>query len=149
MISDSKEPMGRFTLDDGSPAVGWTVASLRRRSLAWALDLGLLVGTLGVGWAIWTWRSWEHATTPGKAALGLTVFAIDTRCPATRARMALRTLVYRALAKVIGVVTLGLGWLYALTAATGPARRTLYDDWAQTIVLARPSMAGCEIHQGE
>lgn len=135
----SRLPLTPFRLADGSALTGWTLASRRRRVAAWALDLALFLATLGVGWAIWTWRLWARGTTPGKDRLGLVVFATDTRRPATRARMALRSLVYRTLAKVIGVVTLGLGWLYILLSASGSTRRTLYDDWAQTIVLTRPS----------
>lgn len=128
-----------FRLADGSPLTGWTLATRRRRAAAWALDLALILATLGIGWAIFAWRLWTHGTTPGKVRLGLVVFATDTRRPATRARMALRSLVYRSLAKLIGLCTAGIGWLYVLAGASGTTRRTLYDDWSQTIVLARPT----------
>ncbi|MGH3915231.1 MAG: RDD family protein [Pseudonocardiaceae bacterium] len=129
----------KFRLADGSPLNGWTLATRRRRAAAWALDLVLILVTLGIGWAISAWRLWAHGTTPGKARLGLVVFATDTRLPATQARMALRGLVYRSLANLIGLATAGIGWIYVLAGANGTTRRTLYDDWSQTIVLAGPA----------
>lgn len=105
------------------------------RLAAGLLDLALIVCTLGVGWAIWTWRRWADATTPGKGMLGLTVVDLTTRRPATRRRMAQRTLVYQALALVLGAVTFGLGWLYCVAALAGPNRRTIYDEWAQVVVV--------------
>lgn len=136
--SPTSPPWAEFRLADGSPLTGWTLATRRRRAAAWALDLVLILATLGIGWAISTWRLWAHGTTPGKARLGLVVFAIDTRRPATQARMALRGLVYRSLANLIGLATAGIGWIYVLAGAGGATRRTLYDDWSQTIVLAGP-----------
>jgi hypothetical protein len=44
-------------------------------------------------------------------------------------------------AAAIGVATLGLGWLYCVAGAWGGARRTLYDEWPRTVVLAGPDRA--------
>lgn len=120
-----------------------STAGRRRRTcagvVAWALDLALIVATLGVGWLLWAWRTWPHGTTPGKRALGLTVFGTDTCRPADRRRMALRALVHRGWARLFGIATFGLGYAYVLGGAAGQSRRTLCDDWAQTVVLARPA----------
>ncbi len=87
----------------------------------------------------WNWHTAARAATPGQAALGLMVFATDTRRPATRPRMLLRGVVYHGTAVLIGVATLGIGWLYAVAGALGANRRTLYDEWAQVVVLAPPN----------
>lgn len=127
-----------FRLADGAPATGWEPAGPSRRLAAWLLDVALFVVTLGVGWLGWTWTMSARATTPGKAALGLMVFATDTRQPATRSRMALRGVVYQGAAMLIGIATLGIGWIYMISSVTGRNRRTLYDEWSQAVVLARP-----------
>jgi uncharacterized RDD family membrane protein YckC len=110
-----------------------------RRVAAGLLDLALFVVTLGVGWAVWSWRRWADATTPGQGLLGLGVVDLGTRRPATRRRMAERTLVYQGLALLLGVVTLGLGWLYCVAPLVGPNRRTIYDEWARVLVVDRRS----------
>lgn len=130
--------LARFRDAGGAPLDGWTPAPRARRAAAWALDLGLVVATLGLG-LVWTLRAWRDGTTPGKRALGLTVFATDTGRPADRRRMAVRALVHRMWARAFGLATFGLGYAYVLGGAAGQSRRTLYDDWAQTVVLARPS----------
>jgi hypothetical protein len=99
------------------------------------------VVTLGVGWSMWVWRDWARGTTPGKSLLGLTVFGTDTRRPATRNRMALRALVYQVVVLLLGVATLGLGWLYGVGAALGANRRTVYDEWSHAVLLERPRKA--------
>lgn len=128
-----------FRLSDGSPADGWAPAGLPHRFAAWILDVALFVVTFGVGWSILTWKSWAQGSTPGKALLGLTVFASDTGRPATRARMAVRALVYQGVALLIGITTFGFGWLYCVGSVLGAKRRTVYDEWAQVVLLRRPA----------
>ncbi len=132
----------RYRLADGAPAVGWSPARRRGRFAAWLLDVALFVVTLGVGWSVWAWRGWARGTTPGKAMLGLTVFGTDTRRPADRTRMAMRALVYQSLALLVGVATLGLGWLYCVGGMLGATKRTLYDEWSRVIVLERDRAGG-------
>jgi len=131
-----------YRLADGAPAAGWEPAARWRRLGAWLLDVALFVVTLGIGWAVWAWHSWAWGTTPGKSLLGLTVFGTDTRRPATRARMALRALVYQSVVMLIGVATLGLGWLYCVAAALGTGRRTVCDEWSHAVLLQRPRKLG-------
>jgi len=127
-----------YRLADGTPAAGWKPAARWRRFSAWLLDIGLFVVTLGIGWTVWTWRSWAQGSTPGKSLLGLTVFGTDTRRPAGRGRMVQRALVYQSVVLLLGVATLGLGWLYCVAAALGASRRTVYDEWSHAVVLQRP-----------
>lgn len=129
----------RYVLGDGTPATGWTRAPRGRRAAGWALDVALFAVTLGVGWTVWSCRLADRATTPGKALLGLTVFATDTRRPATRQRMLLRGLVFAPLAVAIGAATLGLGWLYLVAGLAGRNGRPIYDEWARVVVLHRPT----------
>lgn len=134
-------PLDRFRDAAGDPLVGWRPAPHGRRTAAWAIDVALILGTAGVGYLLWAFRLWEAGTTPGKRALGLTVFATDTRRPADRNRMVLRAFVHRMWGRAMGISTLGLGFFYVWGAAAGRTRRTLYDDWAQTVVLAGPRPA--------
>jgi hypothetical protein len=112
-----------------------------RRVSAWVLDLALFAVTLGIGWSLWVWRDWARRTTPGKSLLGLTVFDTDTRRPAPAIGWRWRALVYQVVVVLLGVVTLGLGWLYCVGAALGANRRTVYDEWSHAVVLERPRQA--------
>jgi len=47
-------------------------------------------------------------------------------------------LVYQAVVVLLGVATLGLGWLYCVGAALGASRRTVYDEWSHAVLLQRP-----------
>ena len=44
----------------------------------------------------------------------MVVFTADTRRPAPRRRMLLSGLAYQATAVLIGIATLGIGWLYVV-----------------------------------
>lgn len=130
-------PLARYQDGTGRPLAGWVPASRGRRAVAWAIDLVLYVATLGIGFAVTVAKLWPQGTTPGKRLLGLQVFGTDTQRPADRGRMVRRSLVHRTAARVIGICTLGVGYAYILGAAAGSTRRTLYDDWSQTVVLGR------------
>lgn len=117
--------------------VDWPPAGRRRRLGAWLLDVVLFAGTLGFGWLAWTWHCWASGETPGKRLLGVCVVDSWTNRPADRSRMALRALAYQGLAVLLGLATFGLGWLYCIGAVLGAGRRTLYDEWSHTVVLAR------------
>jgi RDD family protein len=147
----ANEPAGRrrsagaprvYRWSDGSPAYGWSPAGRVRRLAAWCVDLLVFAASLGVGWTIWAWRTWPSGTTPGKRALGLAVFDTGSARPASRRQMVLRTLVYQALALLVGVFTLGVGWLYCLGGVFGAQRRTVYDEWSNSIVLSAPRRSG-------
>lgn len=117
------------------PPAGWRPAARGRRALAWVVDIALGVATLGVGWLLLALWLWGRGTTPGKRLLGLTVFAVDTRLPATRRRMAERTLLHQALAHLCCLATFGIAYLYVLAPVVVGSGRALYDDWARTAVL--------------
>jgi hypothetical protein len=71
----------------------------------------------------------------------VTVFDTDTHRPATRSRMAQRALVYQSVAALIGLATLGVGWLYCVGSVLGADRRTVYDEWSRAVLLQRPRPA--------
>lgn len=131
--------LGQYRDASGDRLTAWVLASRPRRAGAWAVDVLLFVGTLGVAWLVTVRTLWPHGTTPGKPLLGLRVFGTDTRCPADRRRMARRCLVHRTAARALGIATLGIGYAYVVGGAAGAGRRTLYDEWAQTVVLAGPA----------
>jgi|SRR5882757_2141506 len=140
-VSRRRAARREYRLANGVPAVGWLPASRRRRLGAWLLDVGLFIGTLGLGWLVWVWRAWARGTTPGKSLLGVIVFDTDTHRPATRSRMAQRALVYQSAAALIGLATLGVGWLYCVGSVLGTNRRTVYDEWSRAVLLERPRPA--------
>lgn len=119
----------------------WEAAPPGRRLAAWLVDWSLIVVTLGVGWAVWSVRSWDRATSPGKQFLDLTVLDTETGAPASRRRMAERALIHRGWYRVLSVSSLGLGFLYVNLPAFGRNRRTTYDDWARTLVVRRAATA--------
>ncbi|HEY1973147.1 MAG TPA: RDD family protein [Pseudonocardia sp.] len=124
---------------DGTPSVDWRPVGVVRRLGAWLLDVALFGATLGVGWLAWTWREWARGSTPGKSIMGMAVFDSRTGRLAQRPRMAKRALGYQGVVVLLGVSTLGLGWLYCLAGMLGPSRRTHCDEWSGVVVLTSPA----------
>jgi RDD family len=66
-------------------------ASLGRRIGALALGVVLVVGTLVVGWLIWSVFEWRHGRTPAYRLLGLRAVSVSDRQPIGLARSFLRS----------------------------------------------------------
>ncbi len=118
-----------------APPTSRAMSSRRRRAKAQALDLLLIVLTVGVGWSLWSLVAWRHGQTPAKRLMGM-------RCIDTRAGAAARfgTMARRevALKWVPAVVTLGVAYGVGGAVACGERREALWDKGAKTIVVDDP-----------
>lgn len=97
------------------------------------LDLLLFIVTCGIGWLIWSIVLWQHATSPAKKMLGLTIVDLQTGAPATMQQMLLR----EGLGKtVIGSITSGLVTLVsAVLILVTPSRQGVWDYLSKTTVV--------------
>lgn len=129
-------------LDESSSRYGAPVrtdlnlAGPGRRLIGFALDLGLLVVTLGVGWLVWSIYEWRHGRTPAKRLLRLRVVDAVSGAPAGLRVMALRQVVYAVgIVGLFGAVSFGLGWAIAAAFVLSPTRQAMWDRLAFTTVL--------------
>lgn len=65
-------------------------ASIKHRLGGYALDIGLALVTLGIGWVIWSLVAWRNGQTPAKQILKMRVVAEEGRTNATWKHMAIR-----------------------------------------------------------
>ena len=116
----------------GSGDLRYVRSGVGRRAAGWALDLGLAVLTLGVGWLIALGFCIRRGQTPGKVLLGMWVVHDDGTTPS------LRTLLVREiiLKYVVGALTLELSTLVAGGQAAW-AHRTWWDLVTRTMVVQR------------
>jgi uncharacterized RDD family membrane protein YckC len=119
-------------------------ATPQHRLGGWALDLGLCVVTLGIGWFIWNLVVWSDGYTPAKKILKMRVIATQTGKPATWGHMAVRQfLIPLAIGLIsipVSVVTWGVGPLVwtgvdAFWIFNGGHRKRLTDIMAKTYVI--------------
>ena len=110
------------------------LAAPKVRLLAWAINLVLIVVTLGIGYLVWTLILWRSSTNPGKQMLGLRVVHADTEVDATWGHLAIRS----------ALMPLTLGWFPYLGQVLlvadglfvfGPRNQRLIDRWARTLVV--------------
>jgi hypothetical protein len=123
-------------------------ASLGRRIGALALTVLLLVGTLVVGWLVWSVVEWRHGRTPAYRLLGLRVVRRADRRPIGGGRSFLRSGICCA---VLVVPTVVIGGVILLCFAFGASppdglfaqpRRAPWDVLTATTVLdERPQPA--------
>ncbi|MDA3626809.1 RDD family protein [Saccharopolyspora sp. WRP15-2] len=119
----------------GLPA-GVRLSSRGKRLVASLLEPVLFVVTLGIGWFVWMLIAWARGTTPAKQLLRMRVIWVANRRAATWGRMFLRDFFARgAVLTVIGILTLGIGWLVAILMIFGRTRRPLWDRMASTLVV--------------
>jgi uncharacterized RDD family membrane protein YckC len=67
-----------------------TLATPRHRLAAIAVDAGLYIVTLGIGWLIWNLITWGKGQTPGKQLLKIRVYGEVKNCPANWGHMLVR-----------------------------------------------------------
>ena len=68
----------------------YRLATPGHRIGATAVDGGLMVVTVGIGWVIWNLITWNNGQTPGKSLLKIRVFNEPTGSPATWGQMCIR-----------------------------------------------------------
>lgn len=138
------------------------LASPGHRIAAVAVDAGLSIVTLGIGWMIWSLITWAGGQTPGKNLLKIRVLSDSSGAPAKWGQMCIRqvlipsaiglfvtipyyTWVFKGFSTsntTIGIVALILclgiyAAIYILDFVwlLGPKRRRLIDYWAGTVVV--------------
>lgn len=138
------------------------LATPQHRLAAIAVDAGLYIATLGIGWAIWSLIMWAKGQTPGKQLLKIRVYGEVKNQPANWGHMLVRqSLIPGALTFffyipylifVVGAgnysfgVISGIGMLLLVAAYVamgvidivwifGPRRRRLLDYLAKTYVV--------------
>ena len=99
-------------------------ASRGSRFLALAIDLALIVVTLGIGWLGWSYRLAEKGQSPGDHLAGVRIIRKDDRA-ASRGRLAAR----------LGVRILLFGLLDYLCIFVNGDARTLHDLATRTIAV--------------
>ena len=115
---------------------GVDLAGPGRRLVGFAVELALLVVTLGIGWLAWSLYEWRHSRPPAKRLLRLRVVDAVSGEPAGLRVMALRQLVYAVgIVGLFGAVTLGLGWAIAAAFVFSPTQQAMWDRLAFTTVV--------------
>lgn len=139
----------------------YKLATRQHRLGGRAVELGLYIVTLGIGWFIWNLIVWTDGRTPGHQVLKMRVYSTDTGKPASWGHMALRQfvlplsfglvpLVFIIVGAIInnsgnsvGAVFFGLGYLIGFAIALtdifwifkGDKNQRLVDVFARTTVL--------------
>jgi uncharacterized RDD family membrane protein YckC len=114
-------------------------ASFQHRLGSYALDWGLALLTLGIGWLIWSFIVWPEGQTPAKKILKLRTINVVTKQPATWGHMSIREILIPLTVAIASGITGGVVWgawiaveicFYFLK-----GKRTLRDYWVKTVVV--------------
>jgi uncharacterized RDD family membrane protein YckC len=133
------------------------LASPAHRLGANAVDAGLMLVTLFIGWAIWSLVMWGSGQTPGKSILKIRVLNEPTGTPATWGQMLIRQLLIgwtigvpylvayviyminpntiSLVAYVLSIILYYCFFIVDIVWVFGPTRRRLIDYFAGTIVV--------------
>ena len=119
------------------------LASVGRRLGALALDVLIMVITIGVVWLIWSLIVWGRGQTPGKQLVGIYAARINApEQPLSWGNTALREFVFKELlfGILLTIVSGGLAWLldnlWALWDGSGHSQ-TLHDKMMKGSVYRR------------
>ena len=114
-------------------------ASFQHRLGAYALDAGLALLTLGIGWLIWSFIVWPEGQTPAKKILKLRTINAVTKMPATWGHMSIRELLAPLTVAIASGATGGLAWAAWITIEICfyflKGKRTLRDYWVKTVIV--------------
>jgi uncharacterized RDD family membrane protein YckC len=109
---------------------GTRLASRAEVTRAWFLGLALFIGTLGIGYVIWSQFEWGHGRTPAQRMLGLRCWQPDARQVAGRGRTATR--------QVIGFFLNGEALSGIFIVLASDRLRSVGDVFAGTVLLSDP-----------
>jgi uncharacterized RDD family membrane protein YckC len=104
--------------------------SIGRVAAAYTLAVLLFVGTLGIGYIIWSLVTWAHGQTPAQRLLGLRCWRPGTGRPASLRQMALR--------QASGLLLNGELLLGVFILLIQPGRASVGDYLIGTVVLHDP-----------
>ena len=119
-------------------ATGEPIATPAVRLGSYALELLMVLITLGIGWIIWSLIVWGKGTTPGHQIVRLYVVDNQSGKTATWGHMALREFVMKGLVGGIATTfTFGIYWVVDSLFVVREDRRTLHDLMSSTTVVQR------------
>jgi uncharacterized RDD family membrane protein YckC len=114
-------------------------ATFQHRLGAYALDGGLVILTLGIGWFIWSMIVWGEGQTPAKKILKLRTINATNGRPASWGHMGLREFLVPMAVSIGSLATSGLGWIawivLEIVMYFNKGGRTLRDLWVKTAVV--------------
>ncbi len=114
-------------------------ATFQHRLGAYALDWGLALLTLGIGWLIWSLIVWPEGQTPAKKILKLRTINIVTKQPATWGHMSIREFLIPLTVFIASGITGGVVWGAWITVEICfyflKGKRTLRDYWVKTVIV--------------
>lgn len=104
------------------------LASVQARLASFLLDLGLLIITLFIGWAIWNLYTWKTGQTPAKRILKQVVVDANTGEVFSWSRMALREFAVKGAAgNIASGATSGVTFVIDSLFVFRQDRRTVHD----------------------
>jgi hypothetical protein len=114
-------------------------ATFQHRLGAYALDWGLALLTLGIGWLIWSLIVWPEGQTPAKKILKLRTINVVTKQPATWGHMSIREFLIPLAVFIASGTTGGIVWGAWITVEICfyflKGKRTLRDYWVKTVIV--------------
>jgi uncharacterized RDD family membrane protein YckC len=103
---------------------------------AYLLDIALILGTLLIGWIVWTVIVWNKGQSPGKQICGQRVVMEENGIAARWGQMFLREVLIRWLAiGLLSQLTFGIFWLVSALMIFSTFHETMWDKWAGTLVV--------------
>ncbi len=104
------------------------LASVQARLGSFLLDLGLLIVTFFIGWAIWNLSTWQTGQTPAKRMLRQVVVDAKTGEVFSWSRMALREFAVKGAAgNIAGGASNGITYVIDSLFVFREDRRTVHD----------------------
>ena len=114
-------------------------ASFQHRLGGIALDIALMIVTLGIGWFIWALIVWSEGQTPAKKILKMRTLHFETGQPATWGHMGVREFLIPLTINIASGATggaVGVAWIaIEVTFYFTKGRRTFRDYWVKTVVV--------------
>jgi len=123
----------------GAEQSDYRYATFQHRLGAYALDWGLALLTLGIGWLIWSLIVWPEGQTPAKKILKLRTINNVTKQPATWGHMSIREFLIPLTVFIASGITGGIVWGAWITVEICfyflKGKRTLRDYWVKTVIV--------------
>jgi uncharacterized RDD family membrane protein YckC len=114
-------------------------ATFQHRLGAIALDAGLMILTLGIGWIIWSLIIWGDGQTPAKRILKLRTLNQTNGRTASWGHMAIREFLVPLTVSIASSITAGIAgiaWIVVeIVFYFTKGQRTMRDYWVKTVVV--------------
>ena len=114
-------------------------ATFQHRLGAIALDAGLMILTLGIGWIIWSLIIWGDGQTPAKKILKLRTLNQTNGRAASWGHMAIREFLVPITVSIASSITAGIAgiaWIVVeIVFYFTKGQRTMRDYWVKTVVV--------------